>query len=71
MRTWAGPTRLDSRVVLGVALVGPYRLDAHSLHARLKGRSIVTRSHLVTIPRVMLSRLTIINRGVLSNSRSI
>lgn len=70
MRTWAEPTRLDSRVVLGVALVGP-RLDTHSLHARRQGRSIVTRSYLVTGSLVMLGRLTVINRGVLSNSRTI
>lgn len=71
MRTWTEPTRLDSRVVLGVALVGPHRLDAHSLHARRQGRSIVTRSCLVSGSLVMLGRLTVINRGVLSNSRTI
>lgn len=71
MRTWAEPSRLDSRVVLGVALVGPYRLNAQSLHARRKGRSVVARSYLVTTPCVMLSRLTVINRGVLSDSGSI
>lgn len=37
MRTWAEPTRLYSRVVLSIALIGPYRLDVHSLHARRKG----------------------------------
>lgn len=71
VRTWAEPSRLYSRVVLGIALIGPYRLDVHGLHSGREGRSIVTRGHLVAIPCVMLGRLAIINRGVFPNSGSI